>query len=1134
MPVFLNHSEGSKAGQLESFDKDQIRIGRQQDNDVQFDPQKDTSVSGYHAEIYRDGEAFFLKDLQSRNGTFVNSHKIDQPVRLKDGDILQFSARGPKVAFSTRDPSLASETAVSPSDIGTPTLVSAAEEKFEPEKKTGIWEKIRPMGPIASAIVALLVLVGVGRFLGFSWWSLLIGAAGIVLMMGGAYLCWRFWQRRKALREQREAASQGIEESLGRGDKGNLQDIRHKWADVVRSLRESKLQRHGDDPIYALPWFVVIGEPGCGKSALLKASGPLSSVVTAGQVGPTRNCDWWFFDKIVVLDTSGRYVFQTKESDSAGEWQELLNLLRNNRRREPLNGVMVAVPAESLASKPIDKLKEQAAQLRERLDEIVQRLGVKFPVYLALTKGDRIAGFSEFFEALPDQFKGQALGYANSELGNNADTSRFFEKAFRTMCERAERLRLAMIYEQERNDIPRGMFLFPAELKSLHAPLKAFVDVLFRPSPYRDAPFFRGLFLTSAHQGGSPSSRLAHLLGLNYSHAAPTRATRDLFLRDLFSVILPNDRALVGRTARGVERYQLTRAAGLIAAIAVSLLICGLFTLSFTNNWLALKRLDIVPCISPNSSASSIAQILRPLDDCRQTIETITPRSIGRKIAMNFGLGQSRRVRVALQQRFSTTFRANVLNSLDARIDESLSRASADPIVVGSVVQRIQLLAQCQRVEGCADLENSDRLNYRVLVAVGEPQVKDGDPAIDRMRRTHESYLLWQTDPNVLREMQSKDAERIKRWLDSGGLREDRILDSARTQFSPIRAADFWELNVPGQVDAAYTAQAWREGIVPLLSGLQTMAAQATGVSDSVRKFEVNYRKETLRQWGEFLADFPQAEKSAVQRGMNREIALNAGGAESPYNRVIETAHANLSAVLGDSWNSRDLEPWATTLKKFVALRGKVVQAQKSGKQASQESSQGKEADAIKYLSMYLGALGQIRAELSTSEKSFSSAKKAFEEGEASGNATHPVLKASWALGMLRDTIGSLQGEDRIFWILLARPIAVSWKATLEESGKYLQQQWEGLLLEVRDLDPGPKGGKIIAFVNGSAAVFLSRQGSYWVPRRILDQAVPFTDPFLRYLSLLRRDAINSGTSTSLPSSLSSGPQPPAFIVRTS
>src|SRR5256885_4684913 len=104
MPIFLKHIEGSKADQLEPFDKDQVRIGRQSDNDVKFDPQKDVSVSGYHAEIYRDGESYFIKDLQSRNGTFVNSRKIDQPVALKDGDTVQFSARGPKVIFFTKDP----------------------------------------------------------------------------------------------------------------------------------------------------------------------------------------------------------------------------------------------------------------------------------------------------------------------------------------------------------------------------------------------------------------------------------------------------------------------------------------------------------------------------------------------------------------------------------------------------------------------------------------------------------------------------------------------------------------------------------------------------------------------------------------------------------------------------------------------------------------------------------------------------------------------------------------------------------------------------------------------------------------------------------------------------------------------
>jgi pSer/pThr/pTyr-binding forkhead associated (FHA) protein len=248
MAMFLNHIEGSKAGQLEVFDNDHIRIGRQSDNDIKFDPQKDISVSGYHAEIYRDGEAFFVKDLQSRNGTFVNSRKIEQPARLKDGDIIQFSARGPKMVFSTRDPSLASETALmEPAGVSS-TKVSAMEEK--PKAKPGIWEKMKPGVPVAGAVFALLALLSLAWYLAFSWWALLVAAAGALLLAGGGYLAWRFWRRRKALRAQRETAREQREISLGRGDKGNLHDLRRKWAEVVRSLRDSKLQRLGDGPLY--------------------------------------------------------------------------------------------------------------------------------------------------------------------------------------------------------------------------------------------------------------------------------------------------------------------------------------------------------------------------------------------------------------------------------------------------------------------------------------------------------------------------------------------------------------------------------------------------------------------------------------------------------------------------------------------------------------------------------------------------------------------------------------------------------------------------------------------------------------------------------------------------------------------
>jgi hypothetical protein len=99
----------------------------------------------------------------------------------------------------------------------------------------------------------------------------------------------------------------------------------------------------------------------------------------------------------------------------------------------------------------------------------------------------------------------------------------------------------------------------------------------------------------------------------------------------------------------------------------------------------------------------------------------------------------------------------------------------------------------------------------------------------------------------------------------------------------------------------------------------------------------------------------------------------------------------------------------------------------------------------------------------------------------------------------------------------------------LEESGNYLQQQWEGILLGIGGLDPGPKGGRIIEFVNGPASAFLSRQGGRWVPRKLLEQSVPFTDAFMQYLSRLRLDAMNPGVVQSSP-----GPEPPFKIVRVS
>jgi pSer/pThr/pTyr-binding forkhead associated (FHA) protein len=68
------------------LEKGTTRIGRRADNDVVLD---DPSVSNQHARLNHE-DAFFLTDLRSSNGTFINGKKILHS-KLSDGDVINFA-----------------------------------------------------------------------------------------------------------------------------------------------------------------------------------------------------------------------------------------------------------------------------------------------------------------------------------------------------------------------------------------------------------------------------------------------------------------------------------------------------------------------------------------------------------------------------------------------------------------------------------------------------------------------------------------------------------------------------------------------------------------------------------------------------------------------------------------------------------------------------------------------------------------------------------------------------------------------------------------------------------------------------------------------------------------------------------
>jgi type VI secretion system protein ImpL len=156
--------------------------------------------------------------------------------------------------------------------------------------------------------------------------------------------------------------------------------------------------------VYELPWYIIIGAPGAGKTTALVNSGlefPLAAAV--GQpvirgIGGTRNCDWWFSAEAVLIDTAGRYT--THDSDHAADraaWFGFLDLLVRHRPRRPINGVLLTLSASDLLTASPEQRIAHAATLRERIEELHEKLGIGFPIYVLVTKTDLLAGFMDFF-----------------------------------------------------------------------------------------------------------------------------------------------------------------------------------------------------------------------------------------------------------------------------------------------------------------------------------------------------------------------------------------------------------------------------------------------------------------------------------------------------------------------------------------------------------------------------------------------------------------------------------------------------------------------------------------------------------------------------------------------------------------
>jgi len=425
----------------------------------------------------------------------------------------------------------------------------------------------------------------------------LIVAAAIVFLAGEA----RHARRAARTNDQLLAGIAGASLAADTAERAasELELLRKRLQDAVAVLRKARFRTPSGErrTVAELPWYMFIGAPGSGKTTALLNAGlrfPLGDPRAGEQalqgVGGTRNCDWWFTEQAVLLDTAGRYT--THESDKqadAAAWLGFLDLLKRHRARQPLNGVIVTLSIADLVHWDDEERGRYARHVSERLSELHARLGIRLPVYLMLTKADLLAGFNEFFADFDARARAQVWGMT-FEAGEQARgaAERFMEE-FARLERRLYALLPARL--QDTRDLQRraAIYRFPQQFR-VSGPLVArFLDAAFGALAPDEAPMLRGIYFTSGTQDGSPIDRVLGTLARSFSlerkvQPAAATAGRSYFLKRLLHEVMFGESGLAGLDRALERRQRRTRVAAYACLAALTVFFAVVWTASYVAN----------------------------------------------------------------------------------------------------------------------------------------------------------------------------------------------------------------------------------------------------------------------------------------------------------------------------------------------------------------------------------------------------------------------------------------------------------------------------------------------------------------------------------------------------------------------
>lgn len=443
---------------------------------------------------------------------------------------------------------------------------------------------------LAIALFFLFPVMGV-KTLGarFLWSSLPLVLAGLAALIVSIF------RLKKALKGQEQAAANPFEMEVAA--KEWLEPLKSETRSALEILKQSgkSKAKMGQDPLDIFRFYLVLGNPGSGKTSLLEHSGihfPRRFPSSAELAKQTQHfSQWWFSNQGIFLEAPNRYA---TGADGDEELQYWLSQLSREGKRTALDGIVLVVSLRELLDGG-PGVGELASRYREKIALAMGALKLELPVYLVFTHADIIPGFREYFENMQEPESHQVFGATFALRGNLAPARQRFEREYKKLWDSLQ-ARIAQRLSQA-PDAPRRkqIYLFPNEFGAAQERIAIFVEQLFKDTMRRERAMFRGFFLTSVMPNqasdfarasdpfadAGAGAEAAHFLDHKAKQRGPSAAARpepsnrprSLFTFLLFGGVLKNDNSLAqipGYQLGSMSRRSLIASAAMgLAALAI-------------------------------------------------------------------------------------------------------------------------------------------------------------------------------------------------------------------------------------------------------------------------------------------------------------------------------------------------------------------------------------------------------------------------------------------------------------------------------------------------------------------------------------------------------------------------------------